>query len=44
MHVARTVDRRVVYRVLLIKPEGKRPFGRPRNRYEDNMKMIIEKG
>jgi hypothetical protein len=32
-------ERRDVYRVLMGKPEGKRPLGRPRNRWEDNMKM-----
>jgi len=31
-------DRRGVYRVLVRKPEGKRPFGRPRLRWEDNIK------
>jgi hypothetical protein len=30
---------RGVYRVLLGKPEGKRPLGRPRRRWEDNIKM-----
>jgi hypothetical protein len=28
-----------VYRVLVRKPEGKRPLGRPRGRWEDNVKM-----
>jgi len=28
-----------VYRVLVGKPEGKRPLGRPRRRWEDNIKM-----
>jgi hypothetical protein len=32
-------ERRGVYRVLMGKPEGKRPFGRPRCRWEDNNKM-----
>jgi hypothetical protein len=31
-------DRRGVYRVLMGIPEGKRPFGRPRRRWEDNFK------
>ena len=31
-HVVRTVERRDLYRVLIGKPEGKRPFGRPRRR------------
>jgi len=26
-------------RVLMVKPEGKRPFGRPRHKWEDNVKM-----
>jgi hypothetical protein len=30
---------KVVYRVLLGKPEGKRPLGRPRRRWEDYIKM-----
>jgi hypothetical protein len=33
------VERRGVYRVLLEKPEGKRPLARPRRRWEDNIKM-----
>ena len=33
---------RVVYRVLVRKPEGKRPLGRPRRRWEDNIKMDIQ--
>jgi hypothetical protein len=28
-------EERNVYRVLMVKPEGKRPFGRPRHRWED---------
>jgi len=31
-----------VYRVLVGKPEGKRPFGRPRRRSEDNIKMDLQ--
>ena len=38
-HVARMGDRKGVYRVLVGKPEGKRPLGRPRRRWEDNIKM-----
>jgi len=38
-HVARMGDRRGVYRVLMGKPEGKRPLGRPRRKWEDNIKM-----
>ena len=33
--------RRGVYRILMGKPEGKRPLGRPRRRWEDNIKMDI---
>jgi hypothetical protein len=32
-------DGRGVYRVLVGKPEGKRPLGRPRRRWKDNIKM-----
>jgi len=32
---------RVVHRVLMGKPEGKRPLGRPRRRWEDNIKMDL---
>jgi len=35
-------DRRGVFRVLVGKPEGKRPFGRPRHRWEDNIKMNLQ--
>ena len=38
-HVARMGERRVVYRVSMGKPEGKRQLGRPRRRWEDNIKM-----
>jgi hypothetical protein len=31
-----------VYRVLVGKPEGKRPLGRPRRRWEDGIKMNLE--
>ena len=41
-HVARMGDRRVVYRVLVGKPEVKRPLGRPRLRWEDNIKMDLQ--
>ena len=33
---------RGVYRVLVEKPEGKRPLGRPRRRWEDNIKMSLQ--
>jgi len=35
-------ERRGVYRVLVGKPEGKRPLGRPRHRWEDNIKMDVQ--
>ena len=41
-HVARMVEGRGVYRVLVGKPEGKRPLGRPRRRWEDNIKMDLQ--
>jgi len=41
-HVARMGDRRSVFRVLVGKPEGTRPLGRPRRRWEDNIKMDIQ--
>jgi hypothetical protein len=40
-HVARTGEGRGVYRVLVRRPEGKRPLGRPRCRWEDNIKMNL---
>jgi len=40
--VARMVEGRGVYRVLVGKPEGKRPLGRPRRRWEDNIKMDLK--
>ena len=39
--MARMGKRRGVYRVLVGKPEGKRPLGRPRRRGEDNIKVDI---
>jgi len=41
-HVARMEQRRGVYRVLVGTPEGKRPLGRPRRRWEDNIKMDLQ--
>ena len=41
-HVAHMEEGRGVYRVLVGKPEGKRPLGRPRRRWEDNIKMDLE--
>jgi len=36
-------ERRGEYRVFVGKPEGKRPLGRPRHRWEDNIKMDLHK-
>ena len=41
-HVARMEERRGVHKVLMGKPEGKRPLGRPRHRREDNIKMNLQ--
>ena len=41
-HVARMGEERGVYRVLVGKPEGKRPLGRPRRIWEDNIKMDLQ--
>ena len=41
-HVARMEEGRGVHRVLVGKPEGKRPLGRPRRRLEDNIKMNLQ--
>jgi hypothetical protein len=40
-HVARMGERRVTYRVLVGKPEGRRALGRPRHRWEDNIKTDL---
>jgi hypothetical protein len=41
--VARMGERRDVYEVLVRKPEGKRQLGRPRRRWEGNIKMDLQK-
>jgi hypothetical protein len=41
--LAPTGKRRGVYRFLVGKSEGKRPLGRPRRRWEDNIKMDLQK-
>ena len=40
--MARMWQGRGVYRVLVGKPDGKRPLGRPRRRWEDNIKMDLQ--
>ena len=35
-------ERRGTYRILVGKPEGKRPLGKPRHRWEDNIKIDLE--
>ena len=41
-HVERMGEKRGVCRVLLGEPEGKRSLGRPRSRWEDNIKMDLQ--
>ena len=40
--MARMGEERGVYRVLLGKPEGRRPLGRPRRRWVDNIRMDLQ--
>jgi hypothetical protein len=40
-HAARMGERRGAYRALEGKPEGRRPLGRPRRKWEDNIKMNL---
>jgi hypothetical protein len=40
-HVTRKVEERKVYMVLLGKPEGKRPLGRPRRKWEGGNRMDL---
>jgi len=42
-HVARMGEERGVHRVLVGKPVGKRPLEKPRRRWEDNIKMAVQK-
>jgi hypothetical protein len=35
-------EERGAYRILVRRPEGRRPFGRPRHRWEDNIKMDLQ--
>ena len=41
-HVAHIRERRGVYRILVGKPEGRRPLGRLRHRWDDNIKMDLQ--
>jgi len=41
-HVARMGEESGAYRVLVGKPEGKRPLGRPRRRWVDNIRMDLQ--
>ena len=41
-HVARMGEERGVYRGLVGKPEGRRPLGRPRRRWTDNIRMDLQ--
>jgi hypothetical protein len=41
-HVACMGDRRGIFRGLVGKPEGKRPLGKPRHRWEDNIEMDLQ--
>ena len=41
-HAACMGEWRGIYRILVGKPEGKRPLGRPRHRWEDNIKMALQ--
>jgi hypothetical protein len=44
-HVAQIGEKRNVYKLLIRKPEGKRPLGRPKRRWIDNIKMdLLERG
>ena len=42
-HVSRMGEERGAYRVLVGKPEGKRPLGRPRHRWVDNIRMALRR-
>jgi hypothetical protein len=37
-------EKRGAYRILVGRPEGRQPLGRPRHRWEDNIKMDLEVG
>jgi len=40
-HVARMVQRRNAYNIFVAEPKGKRPLGRPRDIWEDNIRMDL---
>jgi hypothetical protein len=42
-HVARMAETRTAYRILMGKPEGKRPLGRPRRRLVDNIETDLKR-
>jgi hypothetical protein len=42
-HVAQMGEKRNAYRILVGNPEGKRPLGRPRRSWVDNIKMDLER-
>jgi hypothetical protein len=42
-HVARIGEKRRAYRILVGRPEGRRPLGRPRFRWEDTIKVDLQK-
>jgi hypothetical protein len=41
-HVVRMVEGRCAYRILVERPEGRRPLGRSRHRWENNLKMDLQ--
>ena len=41
-HVAKMKEGRSAFKILTGKPKGKRPLGRPRRRWEDNIRMDLE--
>ena len=41
-NVARMEEGRIAFKILIGKPTGKRPLGRPRRRWEDNIRMDLE--
>jgi hypothetical protein len=43
-HVARVAEKQNAYKLLMGKPEGKRPLGRPRRRWVDNIRMDLGRG